>query len=760
MKMKLAFLIVVFCSANAFGQNQINIIQIVADDLGWVDLSTGATNLNNGSPYYQTANIDALASSGMSFSSAYVQQVCAPTRAALLTGQYSPRNGLHTVGSLNSIGDSTLLVVPQDGSFIKPEAITIAELLKSAGYVTAHFGKFHCTDESDDIVDEHGFDFNIGGTNSGGPTGTVPYFADEVQPGVWRFGNSHGPELDPFAAPYTSQYIVDHLLPFANSNDPLGLDGTPKHLNDSMADAAIEFLGQRVEDRLPFFMNVAFNAVHGEVHSRTDLEAKYAGLPTSTNPDHDSAEYAGLLEGMDQAIGSVVDFVQSNGLSRNTMIVFVSDNGANNITDNFPLSGGKSSFQEGGIRVPLIINQPGTIPAGATCTEAIHIVDLFKTYAEITGTSLPSPSEHTLDGESIAGILVGTQTELIRESIYYHFPGYLNNGTVPFTAVIHDAIDGNRYKLYYYFEDRSYRMFDLTNDISETTDLIENGLTTAQFSIATCLGTQISEWIEDVGAKLPVVRSTGNSVSSPRHSPSITFELGDLGLGGLINGQETAVLSLNGVSMSIAAEGNNALFQTADRAAGVNSDDDSGSQMAQRRIDGSLMNPEGVLVSFDRNVVLKKLNVFQLSGDGNEALTMELVTGDNPFESVVGYDDSGFSIAGTTLTYVSLSGNGQSEDIPFGALDQDEILLTAGAVVRFSSNPSIDSGFTIGSIGVAIPQVVYGDVNIDGMVNLLDVMPFVLLLSNTNYQLEGDFNKDGFVNLLDVSPFIESLTGI
>ena len=155
---------------------QTNIIQVVADDLGWTDLSTGLTNLGNGSPYYQTPNIDSLAANGMSFTSFYAQPSCAPTRAALFTGQYAPRNGLHTVGQLNDGGDQTLLIGPTDGTSIKTEAITISETLQSAGYVTAHIGKFHSTARSNDIVNEHGFDFNIGGTSSGGPNGTVPYF--------------------------------------------------------------------------------------------------------------------------------------------------------------------------------------------------------------------------------------------------------------------------------------------------------------------------------------------------------------------------------------------------------------------------------------------------------------------------------------------------------------------------------------------------------------------------------------------------------
>ena len=333
---------------------QTNIIQIIADDMSWSDLSTGLTNLGNGSPYYQTPNIDALATGGMSFTSFYAQPSCNPTRAALLTGQYAPKNGTHTVGSLNQNPDS-LLIGPDDGNNIKLESITLGETLQAAGYITAHIGKFHSTNQTNDIENSHGFDFNIGGNSSGGVDNVNPYFARLNNGNTqWIFGNSHGPELDPYADPYTQQYINENLMPFANGNDPSILVNTPKHLSDAMADATIDFLEDRTNDGQPFFVNVAFNAVHTTVNSRPDLEEKYVGLPTSNNPDHDDPAYAGLLEGMDQAIGRIVSFVNDNGLTGDTLIVFMSDNGGTNITDNFPLSGQKGAFLEGGIRVPLI----------------------------------------------------------------------------------------------------------------------------------------------------------------------------------------------------------------------------------------------------------------------------------------------------------------------------------------------------------------------------------------------------------------------
>ncbi len=739
---------------------QTNIIQLIADDLGWTGLSTGLTNQGNGSPYYQTPNIDSMATGGMSFTSFYAQPTCSPTRAALLTGQYAPRNGIHTVGQLNSGGDATLLVGPTDGTSIKAEAITIGETLQAEGYVTAHIGKFHSTDASSDIVTRHGFDFNIGGTNSGSPSGNVPFFAQQNNGGSWVFGSSHGPELDAYAAPYTQQYIDDNLLPYANGNDPDTLVGTPKHLNDAMADATIDFLEDRVVDGEPFFVNVAFNAVHLEINSRPDLEAKYSALPASITPRHDDPAYAGLLEGMDQAIGRIVDFVEQNELGGDTLIVFMSDNGGtSNGTDNFPLQGGKGSFDEGGIRVPMIAYMPGTISTGVS-DEAIHPVDFYKTYAALASATLPDPAVHPIDGDSFAEILTGTQTELSRDAIYYHFPGYSGANT-PMSIAIHDGTDGNRYKLIYLYEDRNFELYDLTNDIGEAVNLVDSGMTQIQFNNAVNARTGLANWLADVDAELLTVRATGELVPPPQHSPAIEFALGSAQLGSGLAGFADGSVSSLGLSMNLMAEGSNGVFDTSTTGIGVNSNLDGGGNNAQRRVDGSLTTPEGIVVSFDQDVFLKYLDVSGLSGTGSESLLLQYVSGANPFEGLAGYDTDGFSSGNDSLTFTRTDGANNLLTVGLGRLAQDEILLTAGTQIRITANPALGGGVLLESIGVALPDdsltVLLGDVDRNGVVGFLDINPFIVLLSGGGYQLEADVNQDGVVNFLDISPFILEL---
>ena len=749
-------LLVTLLGANANAQT--NIIQIVADDMGWTDLSGGTTNLGNGSEYYQTPNLEAMAAAGMSFSSAYVQQSCVPTRAALMTGQYAARTEVFNVGALNGIGDTTLLDVPNNNTSLANGATTIAEALSAVGYVTAHVGKFHVTGNPNQIIAQHGFQINIGGTGSGAPNGTVPYFAEQNQQGVWQFGTAHGPELDLYAAPYSQQYINANLLPFANGNDPQVLLNSPKHLNDAMADATIDFLADRSADGNPFFINVAFNAVHNEINSRMDLETKYDSL--NGTPTHSLADYAGVLEGMDQAIGRIMQFVQSGNLADDTLIVFISDNGSTeNNSGSFPLSGGKGDFVDGGIRAPMIAYQPGVVPAGAISDEAVHAIDFYQTFIELAGAQPPAVGVHPLDGESLAEIFTGQSSELDRQNIYYHFPGYIQNEATPLTFAIHDAADGNRYKMFYFYEDRSFEMYNLTSDISESNELFAAGMTSSQFAIAICLTNQMKDWLTEIDAPLPTVRATGNTVPSIGHSPTIRFDFSPAGFGSQLDNQNETTLQQLGVEMTCEAAGQNAFFDVGNSGVGVNSGLDAGGQNLQRRIDGTLAVAESFVVSFNRDVVVKSVNTSQFSGDGTESAVISLLSGTNPFSNLSGYDSGGFSLQNESLVFARTDGaNNNAFDIRLGALDQDEILLVAGTRVSITTNPATQGGFVLESIDIAIPNLRFGDMNQDGNVNLLDVSPFIQAIASGGYVVEADTNKDGNVNLLDVATFIQLLS--
>jgi arylsulfatase A-like enzyme len=538
----LAFLLLASASALAIGfasqanaqatQARPNIVLIIADDLGWTDLSTGRTSEGNGSRYHQTPNIDKLAAAGMAFTSAYANQNCQPSRAALMTGQYAPHNGVYNVGSLaRKVAGKTLALTPPGQSVrIRPDAVTLAETLKKSGYQTAHVGKFHVSASAEAMKTEHGYDFNYGGgiKGDGVPAG---YFARQGPQRGWHF-NSRGVEMDTFASPYTAEYIAKNITPFANGTDTKVLEGTPKHLTDADADAAIDFIAKHqsgADQKTPFYLDVGFGAVHVAVRPRPDLAAKYDRLK-STDPRQKKAGYAALTEGMDQSIGRILarledpngDGDKSDSIVNNTLVVFISDNGGfQGSTDNTPLRGGKGMFSEGGLRIPLIARLPGRIAANSLSDAPVHLIDLYPTFAAIAKAPLPETKTYGLDGVSFAGVLTGKEKNPTgREALYWHFPGYLDTRSIPCSVILKDIGDSKsrkRYKLMYFYEDRHYELYCLTDDLSEKKNLLATATppTGPLRSVAENLRTDLVNWLTRVTPAYPSDPATKKPVSPP-----------------------------------------------------------------------------------------------------------------------------------------------------------------------------------------------------------------------------------------------------
>jgi len=490
-----------------------NIVFLLADDLGWTDLSTQASSGGNGSKYHQTPNIDRLAREGMSFTNMHMCPNCVPSRAALMTGQYPVHDGVYNVGSLDR--GKGVLTPPVQREHILPEAVTVAETLKIAGYVTAHVSKFHVANH-DEITRVHGFDFNYGGgkKGDGGPHG---YFAVQ-EGGRWTFANM-GPEMDAFAAPYTSEYVAKNLTPYANENDPQKLVGTRKHLTDATADAAVDFISHHHDK--PFFINVAFNAVHAAIKARPDLQAKWNKIQ-SQDPRHGRADYAALLEGEDQAIGRILHVLEdpngdgdtSDSVVKNTLVILTSDNGGfGGSTNNAPLRQAKGTFYEGGLRVPVIARLPGVVKEGSTNDALLNVVDWYPTFADLAGAKLPAPSTHILDGESFAPILRGESPDVKREAIYYHFPGYLDNRAFPSSMII-KRLNGQQFKLFYSYEDQHYELYNLSEDLSEKHDLLQGKVAEKSLAVAKDLRDDLRGWLERVNPLYPTTKS-GEKVPLP-----------------------------------------------------------------------------------------------------------------------------------------------------------------------------------------------------------------------------------------------------
>ncbi len=406
-----------------------NVLFIYLDDFGWRDCGF------MGSDFYETPNIDALAADGMVFTNAYSAAAnCAPARASLLSGQYSPRHEIYNVGTerrgapqhgkLRHIAGTTVL---------DPQIRTWAQCIRDAGYTTATIGKWHL---SDDPL-PYGFDVNIGGSRSGSPP---------------------------------RGYFPPH-------GSVAGLETAPEdeYLTDRLHDEAIAFI--QANQQRPWFLYLTHFAVHTPLQGRPDLVKKYeAKTPGQL---HNSAVMAAMIESVDQGIGRLVKQLDELGLTENTAIFFTSDNGGYGpATSMHPLKGYKGTYYEGGIREPFFVRWPSVVPAGSRCETPVIQLDLYPTFCELTGAEMPT--DQPLDGLSLMPLL-RQNAALPPRALFWHFPAYLQSYPQVFDQQ-RDPLYRSRpcgiirygdWKLHEYFEEGDLELYNLADDIGEQTNLAE-----------------------------------------------------------------------------------------------------------------------------------------------------------------------------------------------------------------------------------------------------------------------------------------------
>jgi arylsulfatase A-like enzyme len=338
-----------------------NIILIFADDLGYMDC--GFT----GSKIFETPNLDALSKKGMVFKNAYAGAGnCAPSRACLLSGQYSPRHGVYAVGSTTRGPIHKMRVVPvKNNQKLNSEIITVAEALKNQGYVTALFGKWHLGVDAKHSPQNQGFD---------------DYFdSREINPNKKR--------NDP--------------------NDPKGIY--------SLTQKAVDYI--EVKREKPFFIYLAHHAIHSDLEARPASIAKFKAKGLNDK----MALYAGSIYDLDDGVGLLLAQLKKQGVEDNTLVVFTSDNGATQESSQEPLRGSKGGYYEGGIREPFIAYWNGTIEPSLNETPIINL-DLYPTFLDAAQAKIPE----YLDGESLLPLFKNKTKTTNRESIFWHFPGYLD----------------------------------------------------------------------------------------------------------------------------------------------------------------------------------------------------------------------------------------------------------------------------------------------------------------------------------------------
>ncbi len=463
---------VVGCAATPVAENVAerppNIVFILADDLGWNDLS------NEGSAYYETPHIDRLAAGGMKFTRGYAAcQVCSPSRASILTGAYPTRHGITTfIGDRSGEAwrtrnrhDSHL--PPEYARNLPAEEITLAEALRDAGYATFFAGKWHLGSEGSWPTD-HGFAINKGGWDGGSPRGG--FFA-----------------------------------PWNNPNLPSGPDG--ESLTLRLANETASFI-EANRDK-PFLAYLSFYTVHSPIQTTPELWKKYRdkaeamGLADKrfifdrrlgVRQVQDCPVYAGMVETMDDAVGIVLAKLEELGLEENTIVCFTSDNGGVSSgdafsTSNLPLRGGKGRQWEGGIREPFYIKAPRVVEPGSTSDTPVHGIDWYPTLLELARVNVPV--EQTVDGVSLVPLLRGRR--IADRPLFWHYPHYGNQGGEPSSIIMR-----GRWKLIHYHEDGRDELYDIVADIGEQEDLAQQ-----EAARAGELRRELDAWLKATGATMP-----------------------------------------------------------------------------------------------------------------------------------------------------------------------------------------------------------------------------------------------------------------
>ena len=445
-----------------------NIVFILADDLGWRDLS------NEGSEFYESPHIDRIAHEGMKFTRGYATcQVCSPSRASILTGKYPTNHGITTwIGdragaAWHKTGRHDSHLPPEYDRNLRAEEVTLAEVLQGAGYQTFFAGKWHLGSRGSWPTD-HGFAVNQGGWDVGSPRGG--YFAP------WQ-----NPNLKP---------------------GPAG-ESLPIRLGQETA-AFIE----KNKDK-PFLAYLSFYSVHGPIQTTPALWKKYrekaveSGLASerflfdrrlAVRQVQDCPIYAGMIEAMDDAVGIVLQKLDELKLTDNTIVCFTSDNGGVSsgdafCTSNLPLRGGKGRQWEGGIREPFYIKVPGVTRAGMTSDVTVSGIDWYPTLLELAGIAVPK--KQAIDGVSLVPLLRGKS--IAQRPLFWHYPHYGNQGGEP-SSIILEA----NWKLIRYHEDDRYELYDLAADPGEQKDLAASEPARVERMRST-----LAAWLKEADAKFP-----------------------------------------------------------------------------------------------------------------------------------------------------------------------------------------------------------------------------------------------------------------
>lgn len=478
-----------------------NIVLFFVDDMGWQDTSVPFWNKRTAfNDLYKTPNMERLAKEGMKFTQAYATAVCSPTRVSLMTGMNAAR---HRVTNWTLRKDALQPMETNHKKLKFPEwnvngltpvdsinkavyVTTLPKLLQDKGYFTIHAGKAHLgaigTPASNPI--NIGFDLNIAGHAAGAP---------ESYLGTENFGNGKKGKAI-WAVPGLEKY-----------------HGKDIFLTEALTLEAKLAMDKAQSAQKPFFLYMAHYAVHTPLYGDNRFVQKYldAGL------DPKEAKYASMIEGMDKSLGDIMDYLEENKLADNTIILFMSDNGGLSVharggqpnTHNKPLSSGKGSAHEGGIREPMIVKWPGKVTPNSVTDKKVIIEDFYTTILEMAGVS-NSKTVQTVDGISFVPILESKPIENKYRPLFWHYPNEWGPSGPGIGAS--STVRLGDFKLIYYHVDGNMELFNIKEDIGETHNLFsENSKKVKE------LAKVLSDYLRSVDAQMPSNKETGERILWP-----------------------------------------------------------------------------------------------------------------------------------------------------------------------------------------------------------------------------------------------------
>ena len=488
------------CESDEIVEAPPNIVLFLVDDMGWQD--TSVPFWHERTPFndrYHTPNMERMAREGMKFTQAYATPVCSPTRISLMTGMNAAR---HRVTNWTLKKDALQPMETNHETLLFPEwnvngmspvsddekavhATPLPRVLQNEGYFTIHSGKAHLgaigTPGADPL--KLGFDVNIAGHAAGAP---------ESYLGTENFGNGKEGKED-WAVPGLEKYHGEDIF-----------------LTEAITREALNVVDSAVTAQQPFFLYMAHYAVHTPIMGDDRFVQKYfeQGL------DSTEAKYASMVEGMDKSLGDIMDYLEEKKIAENTIILFMSDNGGLSVharggepnTHNKPLSSGKGSAHEGGIREPMLVKWPGKVPVNSMTDAQLIIEDFYPTILEMAEIDSVDTVQE-IDGKSFMHLLRG---ELRNEErpLFWHYPNEWGPSGPGIGAS--STVRLGDWKLIYYHADGNMELFNLREDIGESDNLMEEQPEKAQE-----LAGVLTDYLVEVEAQMPTFKETGEQVPYP-----------------------------------------------------------------------------------------------------------------------------------------------------------------------------------------------------------------------------------------------------